>query len=384
MGSVDLLRAAIRGLALSLGALSLGTWASAQHRVWVVDARNGPGTDFTDLQLAVDRVPLGDILDVRDGSYGFSSGISVTRGVTIQFRSGAGLGGPHLQATIPARQTLVISGLRAASFPHAVSVQILGCAGTVSLQVCGLGWTQIRRSHQVTVVGGSSNSIDVEDATVAITRCRIVGASQSPPPYCFPAWGALWVRRGHVTLDACELASGWIDVSCARWYQGPTVFLQENSSLYLTRGTTVQHAFEGTLSGNATSGVVVLDPSIAPLAQSPGLRVERRVVPALHIEPPAAGRSATGALHAAGALGACAWVGRPIAAVPFPGLSGAWAVDPTQAILFLCGVPQNGVLGFTIAVPGDPVLVGEVVALQGLAWVPGMTVTTWVVELIRG
>jgi hypothetical protein len=30
------------------------------------------------------------------------------------------------------------------------------------------------------------------------------------------------------------------------------------------------------------------------------------------------------------------------------------------------------------------VLVGEVIALQGLAWMPGMTVTTWVVELIRG
>ncbi len=380
MSTVAPARVAIWCLAISLTAA-----VAAQRRVWIVDVQNRPGTDFTDLQVAVDRAPLGDILDVRDGDHGPWLGLDIRRGVTIQFQTGAGLtGARRLTAYIPAGQDLVIGGLRANDWPPSVGVEIGASQGTISLSNCTLGWSRIRGARQVTLVGGSSRTLDIEDSTVALTGCRIVGLEMSPPPYCFPAWGALAVRRSHVTIDACTLAPGWVEPSCTRWYQSATIGLQDNSSVHITRGTTVQGGIDGTLTGDATSGVVVLDPSIAQLAHSPTLRVERRVVPALSFQPPAVGRTAPGAIHAAGALGACAWVGRPIPAVLMPGLTGAWAVDPVQSILFVCGVPQNGVLGYAIAVPPDPALVGVVVALQGLVWLPAMTVTTWTVELIRG
>lgn len=50
-------------------AILLGTLSSAQTVVHVVDVNNGPGTDFTDLQVAIDTVADGEVLLLRSGTY---------------------------------------------------------------------------------------------------------------------------------------------------------------------------------------------------------------------------------------------------------------------------------------------------------------------------
>ena len=57
-------------------------------QTYVVDANNGPGTDYTDLAFAVNQVPDGAVLQVRSGFY-FGHLSLQSKGVTILGEPGA-------------------------------------------------------------------------------------------------------------------------------------------------------------------------------------------------------------------------------------------------------------------------------------------------------
>ncbi len=70
---------------LSLAALALATSLTAQ-RTWVVDANNGPGTDFVDLPPAIAQAVDGDIVTVRSGTY---RPFVTSKGLSLLGESGA-------------------------------------------------------------------------------------------------------------------------------------------------------------------------------------------------------------------------------------------------------------------------------------------------------
>lgn len=55
----------------------------SRAQVFVVDASNGPGTDFTSLEAAIQAAPRGATLRVRAGDYVVSSATPITRGLTV-------------------------------------------------------------------------------------------------------------------------------------------------------------------------------------------------------------------------------------------------------------------------------------------------------------
>src|SRR5262245_49008798 len=61
----------------------------AQGRVWIVDAANGPGTNFTDLPTAVSSVAAGDVLRVRAGLYAM---FQISNAITILADPGVTVG----------------------------------------------------------------------------------------------------------------------------------------------------------------------------------------------------------------------------------------------------------------------------------------------------
>jgi hypothetical protein len=85
---------------LLVAAASLGS-LSAQRGIFVVDASNGPGTHYTDIQAAVIAVPDGSTLLVRDGAYG---------AVTIDGKGLTILCAANVTVSHPTQRALTISG----------------------------------------------------------------------------------------------------------------------------------------------------------------------------------------------------------------------------------------------------------------------------------
>lgn len=104
-----------RSMRRSLAALVLASLATAQS-TWIVDAANGSGAHFTDLQAALNAgvVRDGDTLLVRAGDYG---PCATSKGVTVLGEPGAkvsagGFGAAAVRvANLPAGRTFVLDGL---------------------------------------------------------------------------------------------------------------------------------------------------------------------------------------------------------------------------------------------------------------------------------
>lgn len=128
-------------------ALSLLLSPLAAQRTWIVDAANGPGTDFTDLPPAVAAAAPGDLLLARTGSYnGFATsiGIHVVALGTCTIAPTV-VGGKNLVVTnLPAAQTFSMHGFEGwRRFPF--FADLIGNQGLVvlsavrTLETCGCG-----------------------------------------------------------------------------------------------------------------------------------------------------------------------------------------------------------------------------------------------------
>ena len=87
--------------------------SAAVAQTFVVDAGNGPGTNFTSIAAAVATVPEGATLLVRSGSY---AGFAVTRGVTILGDSGVAITGPVQVTATTALQPVTLRNLQWSAF----------------------------------------------------------------------------------------------------------------------------------------------------------------------------------------------------------------------------------------------------------------------------
>ncbi|MCA8953853.1 MAG: hypothetical protein KDE27_30355, partial [Planctomycetes bacterium] len=106
--------------------------SAAVAQTFVVDAGNGPGTNFTSIAAAVATVPEGATLLVRSGSY---AGFAVTRGVTILGDSGVAITGPVQVTATTALQPVTLRNLQWSAFVNnQPPLELDSCQGAVLLE----------------------------------------------------------------------------------------------------------------------------------------------------------------------------------------------------------------------------------------------------------
>lgn len=198
----------MRRLALLLF-LTAGTLA-AQSRTWIVDASNGPGTDFTDLPAAEVAARAGDVLLVRAGRY---SRLQTSKGLAV---IGTGrVEAPEIAVFgLPAGQTLSIANVTLTPILFA-GIQVFDCAGAVHLHdvavplAAGTSTSRpaalrVENSSRVTVTGGELvgvPAIRAVDSTVTVAGTIVTGASSERGP-----GGSLSPNGPGIEVERCALS----------------------------------------------------------------------------------------------------------------------------------------------------------------------------------
>ncbi|MCA8968125.1 MAG: hypothetical protein KDC95_00025 [Planctomycetes bacterium] len=120
----------MKNLAFVLSIAFVATGALRAQKTWIVDQANGPGTDFTDIQPAVDAASAGDRIRIRGGHY---TAPRITKALTVY----ADFGGAYITTTtnvvvienIPKGQTCTVAGF----ILEGTFVTVRNCPGTVAL-----------------------------------------------------------------------------------------------------------------------------------------------------------------------------------------------------------------------------------------------------------
>ncbi len=139
--------------------------------IWVVDAANGPGTHFIDVQTAIIAARNGDTILVRAGSYRPCT--IVDKALTIR---GAGFGATTVRGIevhgVPAQEFLLLDGIRAEVPPGSVGPGMLLIGpGSVLLNDCvAFGSTDTQGKDGLHVVSGM---------LVHATRCVFFGGDST-------------------------------------------------------------------------------------------------------------------------------------------------------------------------------------------------------------
>jgi hypothetical protein len=185
--------------------------------VLVVDAANGPGTDFTSLQVAADAAASGDMLLVRSGDYG---GLLIDgKALSVVADAGAEVSVAFtapLQRTevrnLAADESVLLQGLRLREIPLMPTFTpyngcfVHDCAGTVWLDDCdvefGAPALQVQGCARVIVAGGSllgtpsveggsGTGLRAEDSDVVLAGSTILGGDGRDA-----GWGAFMTFIG--------------------------------------------------------------------------------------------------------------------------------------------------------------------------------------------
>lgn len=266
---------------LVLAALPLLLFAAPglAQRTWIVDAANGPGTDFTDLPPAVQAANPGDLVLVRTGTY---SAFVTAKGLRIVAVAPAilvpGTTGLNLAvAGLPSGQTLVIHGFEAPR-RQPLRAEIANAAGTVVLsalravETCGCGplrqnppSIQIADCARVILdacVDYGGPAVSAARSSVILTRCQLGVLSPNDP-----MGDCLLVDGGTV-----EVVDSRLDGRAASDAQGvPQPAVRVLAGSLVLRGTSaafVQGGYEVAPQNpapaiRATGGALVLDPDVA-------------------------------------------------------------------------------------------------------------------------
>ena len=197
-----------------------------QGRTWIVDASNGAGADFTDIEPAVDAAADGDVVLVRAGTYS-SFGIQA-KGLRVVAASAT----PMVQGSIGLRPVVAIRDLAAQQSVWIRGLQILeatengypgvaitDCAGTVHLENVSISHASrsalhasvdARAARLVTVsacVFGSTTAADRSTFAVSASslRGRYAGGIDV---FTWEALPALHLVRSRATVALTRLEGG--------------------------------------------------------------------------------------------------------------------------------------------------------------------------------
>lgn len=167
------------------------SWILEGQAIWIVDASNGPGTNFTDLPPAITAAANGDTILVRAGNY--NAFLSTGKALTIR---GAGAASTMIVGTapgssitetkidgVPAGMTFFMSGLKCAPVGGGI-VPFPPPQGNAALHVLGPGTVVLT---DVTIqgsafLGGGGAGLSVGNAEVHLSRATVNGGNGGAGP----------------------------------------------------------------------------------------------------------------------------------------------------------------------------------------------------------
>lgn len=168
-----------------LSAFLLASSALAQGGpIVVVDAANGPGANFIDVQAAVLAAPEGSVLVVRPGLY---APVTIDgKGVTVVADSSFTIQGSLVVQNTQAQQRVLVRGFVLGGYGN--NVRLTNAAGPVTLDAVG----QTMQSH-----GWGQSGLVVDGCQqVAVRNVTVLGAAYAP---------ACVVTNSSVVFEACTL-----------------------------------------------------------------------------------------------------------------------------------------------------------------------------------
>lgn len=340
-------------------------------QAFVVDAANGPGSNFTNLATAIATVPDGAVLRVRAGNYG---GFTIaSKSLTILGEPGATLTNLLLGPTIEnlqAHQSVWIRGFDLQSFFSGAGVIRLTCRNNLgAVHLTELGVLQgslaltVTQCDRVFVRGCYFTSqVGIDQSDVVFQWCGISAQNFSLPNVV--------QQGGHVQLVGSQvLGRPYAGASSGVGYTmngGELRVLGGGSLGSSTIFGSPGFAIDGT-------GLVRIDPNVTIVGSAtpfaPGITVATAAQAHVTTNDPLLGSPLFPSLHGpVGSLAVLA-IGLPGPRQLAPGIVDAfWWSPPTVATLAV-GIPQPGVpLSSTVPVPNQLVWVGIQILCQGVTF----------------
>lgn len=356
--------------------------ASVPAQTFVVDASNGPGTNFTQIAAAVASVPDGAVLLVRTGHYASfaiaGKSLTILGGTGVTF--GETFSGSITIDALAPGQRVVVHGLQSSLADPAgiATVSCNACLGEVLLDAVAWGppggvRLEVTQCAQVFVTnctfGGNPAPYGARfvasDVTVVDTN---IGGGYAGSPGIVQVGGRVHLAGAHVS-GVGSFSTGGAAVSM----QGGALRIDSVSSLVAGLSplpTGYGRAIDGTGGVRYHPGTIMQGaiPGIAPTISAVAV-----VLPVVHATGGQIGGSATATLEGASGTYAFLLLGLPGPAVTFPGTSDPLSV--WNAIVVASGMLAPPISGF-VSVPPVQALVGQTFVWQGLAissngtWVP--------------
>lgn len=365
-------------------------------QTYVVDAGNGPGTNYLDLPAAVAAVPDGAVLLVRPGSY---TGFAIaSKGLTVLGSAAVVQGAVSIGGTAPS-QPVTLRGLSWSVLPRNVVpvtpvIALDNCQGPVMLEGVALPanpylgvcpWpcriaTGIRATTCSQVYLRNCDircAVELSAVSAVIESCELSGEDlgaiyQTIPNY--PPSGnrprpALRLNDSDVQVAGAsrfESGSGG-NLGQGNHIVGASGIVVQNGSLRLLDGTIVagssgvgQLAFTVEASGSANLRIaprVGLTGAMGASTQGP--QVGTDVMPALAGSSAAAGGVLSATVTTEDGDLVVLAVGFPAAPTLLAGIQDSFWLDPGAHVFAAIGVQQSGgSIGSAVPVPAGPAFVG--------------------------
>lgn len=347
--------------------------ATATSQTFVVDAANGPGTDYTSITAALAAVPDGAVLKVRPGTY--NSFVLSGKGVTLLGDPGAKLlvvhFGPTVENLLP-HQSFVCRQFELVPFFGAFGAAAFTCRnnqGSVTLDevnvVTGTQRLAVQQCDRMLVRGSSyQGQVALEASNVVFQYCYF--GNQNPGLACITQQG------GSVQL----VGSLVVGQAAASGSAGTGVALIGGDLRALGGGQLGSTAAPGQAGfAVAGSGTVRVDPSVSvfggPTIFAPGVAVSTAPMPYVTVAGGALGAPVYPALHGpVGHLGVLA-IGFPGSTYTVPGIVDPFFWTPATVVTQAVGVPAPGLpVTSTVNVPNHPVWLGLQLVSQGITYDP--------------
>lgn len=247
--------------------------SAAIAQTFVVDAANGPGTNFTTIQAAVDAAPNGATIVVRAGAYpGFvavGKGLGVLCDPGVTFAAQGGFPAIRVQQ-VPAHARFVLRGGSAGLGTQWST--ITDCAGSVHVEETVAIDHTGSNCAQVMLRNCTGWNFSFSNADVVLEACTLRGWNAYTAPLggpTYPARPALSLTSGQAQLVDCTLVGGdgtwWITT-----YPDAPGLLTSGSAVRVL-GTTTIASGSGLVTGSPAidgTGTLRVAPTVALTASA--------------------------------------------------------------------------------------------------------------------
>lgn len=379
----------------------LGSLVSAlAAQTYVVDAANGPGTQFTDLPAAVAAAPDGATLIVRAGAYGpidlDGKGLTIVGGPGVMLNS---ILAPAIQVkNLAAHQSFALRGAFMGWAFQSVQADFVNNAGRVLLQEFSYSnatspflasWgspppkgIRIVNCAQVLLHGcvvSANDAVDASGSRVDIEGCTLAGTGTITVVYHQPAFGGtpgLKLANSVVRIAASSVTGGpgpapSLPPAVGVQMTGSSVFLGAGASL--VAGAPIN--FGMPVSAISGTGTLVQDPQATIVALGGANTISGAVTAATRPWPSvtsSGGRVGTSAQASVrGATGELVLLCVSFPASPWtdPRVQGQLWLDNALLQVAALGVQGSGApVAFSATLPNATALVGRPRAWQAVSW----------------